>query len=139
VSNISVFPCIFSRFSALRLSLPSSLLAVRRRGTAVTVRIVLATASRSPSGSLCSLSAPPSLVVITSALDDTLTLAAQALLYQCCRASHGSHGMMVLLVGADEPFMTWQACRNLPGCCTSLAFVFHSVCSESIFFKTMIH
>jgi hypothetical protein len=87
--------------------------------------------------SVFSLSAPPSLVIFTSTLDDTLTLAAQALLHQYYRASHGS--MMVLLVGADDLFMTWHACRNLPGCRTSLAFVFHSVCSESIFFKTMIH
>jgi hypothetical protein len=58
--------------------------------------------------SVFSLSAPPSLVVFTSALDDTLTLSA-------------------LIVGAHGLFMT---CHAILSCRTSVAFVYHSVCSE---------
>ena len=39
--------------------------------------------------SMYSQSAPPSIVVFTSALDGTLTLVAQVSLYQCYPASHG--------------------------------------------------
>jgi hypothetical protein len=43
--------------------------------------------------------------------------------------------LMALLVSAHDLFMTWHACQNLPNCRTSLAFVFHFVCSETIFLK----